>query len=230
MTSFFSLPLSYWWLIALSLYPFPANKNLFFPYPFTTENIFLCPIPTYEKLFFPYPLLLVKTCFSPICTPSRLTKSYSFLTPSLLKTFCSTLALSILMQTCISLPLLYWWKIVLHLPHPYLRLLPCSIVSRSLWCREQLQTVLAASPLNQAQDPVKRRNKIGIKETSSITPVLLLNFQMRNILLNFQMRNILTLSTASIFWVIWNMALSSCWTQTLPSSPRNVIYTVTFSL
>lgn len=66
------------------------------------------------------------------------------------------------------LPLLYWWKLVLHLPHPYLRLLPCSIVSRSQWCREQLQTVLAASPLNQAQDPVKRTNKVQLKETALI--------------------------------------------------------------
>lgn len=78
------------------------------------------------------------------------------------------------------LPLLYWWKLVLHflhpywwllvlhLPHPYLRLLPCSIVSLSQWCREQLQTVLAASPLNQAQDPVKRTNKLLLKETALI--------------------------------------------------------------
>lgn len=78
------------------------------------------------------------------------------------------------MQTCIFNPFfaektcfLLTWSLMttfsLNLPHPYLWLLPCSIVSLSLWCREQLQTVLAASLLNQAQDPVKRTTKIQLQ-------------------------------------------------------------------
>lgn len=100
----------------LIVFPYPFSyddyRNCSFPTTFRLTKTFLTPSPlklsfhapffTYEKLFFqPYLLLLVKTCFSPTCTPSRLTKSESFLTPSLLKTLCSILIHSILMQTCI---------------------------------------------------------------------------------------------------------------------------------
>lgn len=129
---------------------------------------FHAPFSTYEKLFFQYPLLLVKTCFSPTCTPSWLTNRNLSLPLPYWKHYALYLFIPYWCKLVFYLPLLYWWKLVLHLPHPYLRLLPCSIVSLSQWCREQLQTVLAASPQNQAQDPVKRTNKLQLKETALI--------------------------------------------------------------
>lgn len=76
---------------------------------------------------------------------------------------CIFLTHSLLTKTCFLLIQSLMMTLSLYLPHPYLGLLPCSIVSLSLWCREQLQTVLAASPLNQAQDPVKRTTKIQLQ-------------------------------------------------------------------